>query len=52
MPFEGDQKITDKYEPLKSSIYAPGSELEKITRRKNFWSAIGASMKTPTAGWR
>jgi ABC-type Fe3+ transport system substrate-binding protein len=28
------QKIIDKYEPLKSSIYAPGSELEKITRGK------------------
>jgi ABC-type Fe3+ transport system substrate-binding protein len=28
------QKIIDKYEPLKSSIYAPGSELERITRGK------------------
>jgi len=28
------QKIIDKYEPLKSSIYAAGSELEKITRGK------------------
>jgi hypothetical protein len=28
------QRIIDKYEPLKSSIYAPGSELEKITRGK------------------
>jgi iron(III) transport system substrate-binding protein len=37
------QKIIDKYEPLKSSIYAPGSELEKITRGKKVsvgdWSA-------------
>lgn len=37
------QKIIDKYEPLKSSIYAPGSELEKITRGKKLvvgdWSA-------------
>ena len=28
------QKIIDKYEPLKSSIYAAGSELEKIARGK------------------
>jgi iron(III) transport system substrate-binding protein len=37
------QKIIDKYEPLKSSIYAPGSELEKLTRGKKLavgdWSA-------------
>jgi hypothetical protein len=26
------QKIIDQYEPLKSSIYAPGSELEKLIR--------------------
>ena len=28
------QKIIDQYEPLKSSIYAPGSELEKLIRGK------------------
>ncbi|HWP56995.1 MAG TPA: extracellular solute-binding protein [Candidatus Acidoferrales bacterium] len=37
------QKIIDQYEPLKSSIYVAGSELEKITRGKRLlvgdWSA-------------
>jgi iron(III) transport system substrate-binding protein len=28
------QKIIDQYEPLKSSVYAPGSELEKLIRGK------------------
>lgn len=28
------QRIVDEYEPLKSSIYAPGSDLEKLTRGK------------------
>src|SRR5262245_17810196 len=31
------QAIIDKYEPLKSSIYAPGSAVEKIIRGKKLW---------------
>jgi ABC-type Fe3+ transport system substrate-binding protein len=31
------QAIIDKYEPLKSSIYAPGSAVEKIIRGKKIW---------------
>jgi hypothetical protein len=42
------QKIIDDHEPLQSSIYAPGSELEKITRGKklsvNDWATFH---KTP-----
>jgi ABC-type Fe3+ transport system substrate-binding protein len=33
------QKILDDHEPLKSSIYAPGSALEKLVRGKKFWLA-------------
>lgn len=31
------QAIIDKYEPLKSSIYAPGSAVEKVIRGKKIW---------------
>jgi iron(III) transport system substrate-binding protein len=31
------QAIIDKYEPLKASIYAPGSAVEKIIRGKKIW---------------
>jgi ABC-type Fe3+ transport system substrate-binding protein len=31
------QAIIDKYEPLKSSIYSPGSAVEKIIRGKAIW---------------
>jgi iron(III) transport system substrate-binding protein len=31
------QAIIDKYEPLKSSIYTPGSAVEKIIRGKKIW---------------
>src|SRR5262245_20445464 len=33
------QKILDDHEPLKSSIYAPGSALEKLVHGKKFWLA-------------
>jgi ABC-type Fe3+ transport system substrate-binding protein len=33
------QKILDDHEPLKSSIYAPGSALEKLVRGKKVWLA-------------
>ncbi|HWP58024.1 MAG TPA: ABC transporter substrate-binding protein [Candidatus Acidoferrales bacterium] len=31
------QAIIDKYEPLKSSIYAPGSAVERLIRGKKIW---------------
>jgi hypothetical protein len=33
------QKILDDHEPLKSSIYAPGSALEKLARGRKVWLA-------------
>ena len=44
------QRIIDKYEPLKSSIFVPGSELEKVTRGKKL-SVSGFDTFDKIPGW-